>query len=275
MQPAMYWRHVTILLLSLSIGVHSTTAHSSLSEKTTDPELSSAAGNGTDTETGQDIIDKQAISNASEDTNAIEERPGFTQSEVSSSRSMAAGGKNLEESGSTEAENGTLEENANSTSSFERDVTATASDGATTTEEYEEMAEEEELPECFNTTEAWQTDLLRRVVVVEDNIRYQIAALLGPATANRRALLRRAQYHLMLLEKIVSQISTAPEDESGASDTLYRSERNLNRIGWVVYRGRNGWHFYDCCYQSPEAQDAIETLCGQRGDPDTLSRMQA
>ena len=76
----------------------------------------------------------------------------------------------------------------------------------------------------------------------------------------------------MLLEKIVSQVPLSEEDESVTTDTLYRSERNLNRIGWIVYRGRNGWHFYDCCFQGREADQAIETLCGQRGDIDTLSR---
>lgn len=143
----------------------------------------------------------------------------------------------------------------------------------TTTSVYEEMIEEETTPTCFNTTEIWQSDILRRVIVVEDNVRFQIATLLGPATANRRALLRRALYHLMLLEKIVTQVSLASEDESGTSDTLYRSERNLNRIGWIVYRGRNGWHFYDCCYQSLETEDPIETMCGQRGEIDRVNRI--
>jgi hypothetical protein len=126
---------------------------------------------------------------------------------------------------------------------------------------------------CFITTEMWQSDLLRRVIVVEDNVRYQIVSLLGPATANRRLFLRRALYHLMLLEKIITQVSTLPENESGTSDTLMRSERNLNRIGWIVYRGRNGWHFYDCCYQSFGSEEPIETMCGQKGDIDNVNRI--
>lgn len=151
------------------------------------------------------------------------------------------------------------------------DVT-TAENEAESTTEYDSMGEEESGPVCFKSTEEWQADLLRRVIVVQDNIRYQVAALLGPMTANRRSLLRRAQYHLMLLEKIVSQVSLEKGDENTTSDTLFRSERNLNRIGWIVYRGRNGWYFYDCCYQSLDtSEEQIETMCGQKADSDTLT----
>ena len=126
---------------------------------------------------------------------------------------------------------------------------------------------------CFNSTDGWKNDFLRRVVTVQYNVRYQIASFLGPVTANRRQLLRRSLHHLLMLERAVDRVSVDPELESEAISTLLRAERSLNRIGWSVYRQRNAWYFVDCCFKGTTMKEPIETLCGQREKFDILTRM--
>lgn len=126
---------------------------------------------------------------------------------------------------------------------------------------------------CFNSSEAWKNDFLRRVVTVQYNVRYQIASFLGPVTANRRQLLRRSLHHLMMLERAVDRVPVELEQESEAVSILLKAERSLNRIGWSVYRQRNAWNFADCCFKGTTMKETIETLCGQREKFDILTRM--
>ena len=288
---------IACLFFNVSVLVHSGAQETPAQSAATEPAIGSVAGKSR--EPGSDSANPNSTADAISSAAASKEQPVTDETSRDEAETSETTLEVVENnSNATEAgERVTFDEAPSSTpgnSTPNREEPVTRSPGQsnsdqmrpsgeksknstsgkeTTTEGYEEMIEEVTSPSCFNSTEIWQADLLRRVIVVEDNVRYQFATLMGPVTASRKTLLRRALYHLMLLEKIVSQVSAESEDESGASDTLFRSERNFNRIGWIVYRGRNGWHFYDCCYQSLEQEDPIETMCGQRGEIDSLNRM--
>lgn len=158
-----------------------------------------------------------------------------------------------------------------------------------TTEVPDEVSEDEDddnesteppMTRCFNSIEGWQRNLLRRIIVTEDNVKYLLASMIGKTS--RRDLLRRGLHNLMILERVVQAAGTPladttedqldnveetttevetstvlSRDEEAMQQTLLRSERNLNRIGWVIYRGKNGWQFQDCCFKD------INTMCGQ------------
>jgi hypothetical protein len=176
---------------------------------------------------------------------------------------------------------------SSTTSATESEGTSEESSTEDTSVE-EEEATESPIDRCFTSTDQWQKSLLRRIIVTEDNVKYQLASMIGKKVTARRELLRRGLRNLMILERVVQAAGTptadtteeeldsiknegltttegsttgtsVSRDEEAMKQTLLRSERNLNRIGWVIYRGRSGWQFKDCCLNND-----IHTMCGER-----------
>lgn len=111
---------------------------------------------------------------------------------------------------------------------------------------------------CFNSTKQWQLNVLRRIQVTLDNVKFQLDSTLGSEGASRRDLLRRALSNLMTLQSRVLSRDPETSEEESQVGLLMNAEGRLNRIGWVVYRNRKDWDFNDCCYQG------LNFMCGSR-----------